>query len=84
VDAIVKVPYGAHPTACYACYDYDPKHLNLYKKMAQDDSLFNEYLDEWIYGVKSHDEYLDKVGSSALLAIKADPILGYAVGLDRK
>jgi glutaconate CoA-transferase subunit A len=84
VDAIVKVPYGAHPTACYACYDYDPKHLNLYKRMAQDDDLFNEYLDEWVYGVKSHDEYLDKVGSSALLAIKANPVLGYAVGLDRK
>jgi glutaconate CoA-transferase subunit A len=52
--------------------------------MAQDDDLFNEYLDEWVYGVKSHDEYLDKVGSSALLAIKANPVLGYAVGLDRK
>jgi len=84
VDAIVKVPYGAHPTAVYACYDYDPKHLNLYKKVANDDSAFKEYLDEWVYGVKSHEEYLEKIGSTTLFQIKANPILGYAVGLDRK
>ena len=84
VDAIVKIPYGAHPTSCYAFYDYDPKHLNLYKKVAGDDNLFRKYLDEWVYGVTSHDEYLDKIGASTLLKIKANPIAGYAPGLDRK
>jgi glutaconate CoA-transferase subunit A len=84
VDAIVRVPYGCHPTGCYAFYDYDPKHLNLYKKVANDDEAFKKYLDEWVYGVKSHEEYLEKVGSTTLLQIKANPILGYAVGLDRK
>ncbi|HBE45509.1 MAG TPA: ketoacid-CoA transferase, partial [Deltaproteobacteria bacterium] len=78
VDAIVKVPYGAHPTACYAFYDYDPKHLNLYKKVAEDDSLFKEYLNEWVYGVSSHEEYLQKIGSEMLLKIKANPVVGYA------
>jgi glutaconate CoA-transferase subunit A len=84
VDAVVKVPYGAHPTGCYGFYDYDPKHLNLYKKTAEDDKLFQEYLDEWVYGIKSHEEYLEKVGKDMLLTIKADPTLGYAPGLDRK
>ncbi len=84
VDAIVKIPYGAQPTAVYTCYDYDPKHLNLYKKVADDDRTFKEYLDEWVYGVKSHEEYLEKIGSTTLLQIKANPVLGYAVGLDRK
>jgi len=84
VDAIVKVPYGAHPTGCYTFYDYDPKHLNLYKKVADDDGLFKEYLDEWVYGVPSYDEYLNKVGTESLLKIKANPVFGYAVGLDRK
>jgi len=84
VDAIVKIPYGAHPTAVYTCYDYDPKHLNLYKKVADDDSAFKEYLDEWIYGIKSHEEYLEKLGTTTLFQIKANPVLGYAVGLDRK
>jgi len=83
-DAIVKVPYGAHPTACLNFYDYDPKHFNLYKKIAGDDSLFEEYLHEWIYDVKSHEEYLDKIGAAQLQTIKANPVLGYAAGLDRK
>jgi len=84
VDAIVKVPYGAHPTACYGFYDYDPKHLNLYRKMAEDDTLFTEYLDEWVYGVGSWEDYLTKVGMEMILKIKANPVIGYAPGLDRK
>jgi glutaconate CoA-transferase, subunit A len=84
IDAIVKVPYGAHPTGCYGFYDYDPHHLNLYKKAAEDDVLFKEYLDAWVYGVLSHKEYLSKVGHEALLKIKADPTIGYAPGLERK
>jgi glutaconate CoA-transferase subunit A len=84
IDAVVKVPYGAHPTACYGFYDYDPRHLNLYKKAADDDTLFEAYLQEWILGVKSHEEYLEKIGVTQLQTIKADPVLGYAVGLDRK
>jgi len=84
IDAIVKVPYGAHPTACYSFYDYDPKHLNLYKKVAGDDNLFKQYLDEWVYGVSTHEEYLSKIGTTMLMNIKANPIVGYAEGLDRK
>ncbi|OPY02883.1 MAG: Glutaconate CoA-transferase subunit A [Syntrophorhabdus sp. PtaB.Bin184] len=84
VDAIVKAPYGAHPTACYGFYDYDPKHLNLYRKVAEDDALFKGYLDEWVYGVNSWEDYLAKVGMEMILKIKANPVIGYAPGLDRK
>ncbi|MCU0595458.1 MAG: CoA transferase subunit A [Desulfobacterota bacterium] len=84
VDAIVKVPYGAHPTACLGFYDYDPKHLNHYKKVAKDDGSFKKYLEEWVYSVPTHEAYLDRVGAQALLSIKANPVVGYAQGLDRK
>ena len=84
VDAIVRTPYGAHPTACYGFYDYDASHLNLYKKVAEDDLRFREYLDEWVYGVPSHEAYLDKVGGSTLTKIRANSVLGYTPGLDRK
>lgn len=84
VDAIVKAPYGAHPTACYGFYDYDPGHLNLYRKMAGSEETWKAYLDDWIYGVLSHTAYLKKIGKGTLHALKADPVLGYAVGLDRK
>ena len=84
VDAIVVAPYGAHPTACYGYYDYDPHHFNLYKEMAPDDGTFRQYLDEYVFGVKSHEEYLEKIGKDRLSQIRADPRLGYRPGLDRR
>ena len=84
IDAIVKVPYGAHPTACRLFYDYDAKHLNMYRYLARDDVGFRKYLDEWVLGVSNHEEYLDKIGGSGLMNIKANPIIGYAPGLDRR
>lgn len=84
VDAVVKVPFGAHPTACHYFYDYDPQHLKIYGESAADDSRFQHYLEEWVYGVFSDEEYLAKVGETDMLRIKADPVLGYARGLDRR
>jgi len=84
IDAIVKVPYGAHPTACYQFYDYDASHLNRYKEIARDDRRFREYLEEWVMGVANHDEYLKKIGVEGLTKIKANPVMGYAPGLDRR
>ncbi len=84
IDAIVRVPYGAHPTACRLFYDYDAKHLNMYKQMAKEDSTFSLYLDEWVLGVKNHDHYLDKIGGAGLMNIRANPVIGYTPGLDRR
>jgi glutaconate CoA-transferase subunit A len=84
VDAVVLVPFGAHPTACPFYYDYDAAHLNRYRKMAEDDRLFERYLSEWIYGLKDHQEYLDRVGREQLEGIRADPVLGYRKGLERR
>ena len=83
VDAVVHVPFGAHPSACYGYYDYDAQHLNLYRKMAQDDEKFSSYLDEFVLTVNSHEEYLDKIGSEALERIRAAAPFGYAPGLKR-
>ncbi len=84
IDAIVRVPYGAHPTACRLFYDYDAKHLNMYKSIAGDDEKFRRYLDEWVFGVKDHNGYLNKVGGETLVGIRANPVLGYTPGLDRR
>lgn len=84
VDAVVKVPWGAHPTASHYFYDYDPNHLNLYRRMAGDDDEFRRYLDEWVFGPDTWEDYLEKVGLKDLMRIKAHPTLGYAPGLDRR
>ncbi len=83
VDAVVRVPYGAYPTACYRHYDYDPAFLSDYRTAATDDVRFGAYLEQWVHGKKDHAERIAQVGGERLAAIKADPRTGYATGLRR-
>jgi glutaconate CoA-transferase subunit A len=84
IDAVILSPFGAHPTACHKFYDYDPAHLNMFKKMAPQDDSFKRYLDEWVYPFETQEDYLEKIGVRNLLKIKANSALGYAPGLDRR
>lgn len=84
VDAVVPAPLGAHPTACHQYYDYDPTHLKLYRDYASDDDKFQRYLDQWVLACETQEEYLAKVGVADLERIKANRVLGYAPGLDRR
>ena len=84
VDAVVQAPFGAHPTACHHYYDYDPRHLNMYRQVAGDDNDFRRYLKEWVYEVADQEAYLAKVGVNDLMRIKANSSVGYAPGLDRR
>lgn len=77
VDAVVPLPYGAHPTACYGYYDYDDEHLLLYTKMAATEIRFQDYMDKYVTGPESHETYLRQIGKDQLESLKADPNLGY-------
>jgi glutaconate CoA-transferase subunit A len=84
VAAVIPVPYGAYPTACYRHYDYDPVFLNGYRESASDDDRYRSYLEEFVYGTESHAHLLQKIDADQLRRIEADPRTGYAVGLDRR
>ncbi|MBD3229547.1 MAG: hypothetical protein GF329_15305 [Candidatus Lokiarchaeota archaeon] len=56
VDAVVKVPFGAHPTSCYPFYTFDPIHIQEYLKMD-----FNNYKKSYI-DLESNGDYLEKAG----------------------
>jgi glutaconate CoA-transferase subunit A len=83
VDAVVHVPFGAHPTACYGFYDYDARHLHAYRAAAADEARFAAYLEKYVLGVDGHAEYLETVGAEALERIRAVPPFGYAPELAR-
>jgi len=57
VDAVVRVPFGAHPTSCYPFYTFDPVHIKKYVKMD-----YNEYLKNYIEDVNDIGDYLEKIG----------------------
>ena len=82
-DAVVHVPFGAFPAACYHYYDYDADFLNRHARYARDDDQYRTYLDTYVYGTKNHAEFLAKIGTAALERIKADPRTGYATGMTR-
>ncbi|MFH2131035.1 MAG: CoA-transferase [bacterium] len=83
VDAVVHVPHGAFPTACYHYYDYDPQFLIRHEQLAKDDQAYEAYLNEYVFGVQNHAEFMTLVGEESRARIKADPETGYATGLER-
>ncbi len=83
-DAVVQVPWGAYPTACFNSYDYDPEYLNDYRRAAGDDSTYEKYLKEKILAVRDHFEFLAARKKKSLARLRADPATGYATGLDRR
>jgi glutaconate CoA-transferase subunit A len=55
-DAVVKIPFGSHPTSCYPFFTYDVLHIQRYIK-----SNFQEYREKYITS-KTHTQYLEEVG----------------------
>ena len=85
VDAVVHIPLGAYPTACFNYYDYDPVFLEAYKTIASDYKRFMEYLENDIRGTENHSEFIQKIaGDKRIKSIKADLKKGYSVGMKRK
>jgi glutaconate CoA-transferase subunit A len=66
VDAVVEAPFGSHPGEMTGLYERDEKHIKSYAKDSKEIELTNKYLDEWIYNIKDHNEYLKKVGDEQL------------------
>ncbi len=83
-DAVVHVPFGAYPTACFHHYDYDPVYLKNYTRVAKDDDLYASYLEDMIFKNNTHRDLLNSVGRERLEMILADKNRGYAKKLDRR
>ena len=78
VNAVVPLPYGAHPTSLFRYYDHDEDHLKLYVSKARSEAGVAEYLKEYVLDAKDHWGYLERVGGIRKLAsIRADSLLGY-------
>ncbi|MBI4574348.1 MAG: CoA transferase subunit A [candidate division NC10 bacterium] len=78
VDAVVEVPFGAHPTGMYRYYDPHFEFMRDYYAASRDPAAFRAHLEEWVLGPADHWAYLRKVGLRRLLALRSDPGLGIA------
>lgn len=83
VDAIVEVPWGAHPTGCYGYYEVDGAFIRDFYSRTKTQEGFDEWAQEWIFGVKDFNEYLDKLGFSRLEALRANSVTKYSTRVKR-
>src|SRR5208337_340037 len=75
VDAVVEVPWGAHPTDLIGYYNIDLFMYNMFSMMDSTGDGLKAYMDEWVYGCKDRasyiDHYVQKFGSEVLAGIRA-------------
>jgi glutaconate CoA-transferase subunit A len=77
VDAVVEVPWGAHPTEVLGYYNQDRLMYGLFVMAAATGDGLKEWMDEWVYGCPDREVYLtryiQKFGMGILENIKAKP-----------
>lgn len=83
VDAIVEVPWGAHPTGCYGYYEVDGAFIREFYNRTKTQEGFDEWAQEWIFGVKDFNEYLYKLGLSRLDILRANSATKYSTRVKR-
>ncbi|MGQ9492387.1 MAG: CoA transferase subunit A [Anaerolineae bacterium] len=62
VDAVVEVPYGAHPCQMPLRYFFDEEHIGEWLCMSKSPEGTKEYFDKYVHGTKDFNEYLELVG----------------------
>ena len=67
VDAVVEVPFGAHPTSFFPSYGYDTAFHLSWAKVARDDAAAAEFLGRHVLAPSTQAEYLDSAGGAGML-----------------
>jgi len=58
VDAVVVEPWGCHPSYAQGHYDRDNDFYVAWEEISRDPAKLQEYLDEFVYGVRDRAEYM--------------------------
>jgi glutaconate CoA-transferase, subunit A len=77
VNAVVEVPWCAHPTEVLGYYNFDSYMFGLFSSAAASADGLKAWMDEWVYNCPDRTSYLDhyimKFGSDALQELRAKP-----------
>jgi glutaconate CoA-transferase subunit A len=77
VNAVIEVPWGAHPTEVLGHYNIDSFMYGLFMMADSTADGLKTWMDEWIYGCENRtaymDRYIQRFGSSVLDGIRAKP-----------
>ena len=69
VDAVVELPFGCAPHECYGVYEPMIRHMEYYVGLVNSDPVngMRQYLERFVYGPKSWNEFLAMIGTDQLL-----------------
>ncbi|HNN12550.1 MAG TPA: CoA-transferase [Anaerolineales bacterium] len=70
VSAVCHVPYASHPSYSQGYYDRDNEFYLAWDKISESKESVQKYLDEWVFGVKDREAYMDKLGSKVQKRLK--------------
>jgi glutaconate CoA-transferase, subunit A len=62
VDAVVEIPYGAHPCHMPYLYYFDEDHIRMWLRRSETPAGAAEYLQEYVYEMRDFECYLEKIG----------------------
>ena len=63
VDAVCHVPFASHPSYSQGYYDRDNEFYLAWDKISESQESVKAYLDEWVFGVKDREEYMQKLSA---------------------
>jgi glutaconate CoA-transferase, subunit A len=69
VDAVVELPFGCAPHECYGVYEPMLRHMEYYVGLVNKEPVkgAQHYLERFVYGPKSWNEFLNLIGMDELL-----------------
>ena len=76
VDAVVEVPYGAHPTSFFPGYTYDTAVHLAWSAAARTAETARAFLDRYVVGPADQVAYLDAVGGATTLLALIEGVTG--------
>jgi glutaconate CoA-transferase subunit A len=83
VDAVVEEPFGCHPSFAQGYYDRDNRFYLEWDAIAKDPATLAAWLDEWVYGLANHREYVERFGDAYWDALRPEPALSGEVDYGR-
>ncbi|MDQ3784371.1 MAG: CoA transferase subunit A [Actinomycetota bacterium] len=63
VDAVVAEPRACHPSFAQGYYDRDNRFYVAWDRISRDPAALEAWLEEWVYGLETHADYVAKMGT---------------------
>lgn len=83
VSAVCHVPHAAHPSYAQGYYDRDNEFYLEWDKISSDPAQTQQYLDEWVFGVKDRAEYWQKLGNAKQQQLQVQALMSEPVNYGR-